>query len=385
MAVVETDLAAAKLDRDGWALAPTLVEAFDLAEQRKTLADALSAAEADAAPLAARRVETAAAYAVALNTLATTAAEQMAAADVVAEAAAKTGSDARLAHGRAQTALAGHEAAGRTARLAVERFDADVAAFTAEAVLESGEAAAAAAERHAATDAAAAARAGEVRATIEETKAAVARDRARRDGLAPAVERARIETETAAKVRDDLIARRDALSQDPRMAIYLPDDDADIIGMGRTIGDAISEAVRRADAGLIDLALDGADDTRALAGIDATGLLPAAPDLARAKAILDDAHISAVSGWTYLAGRGRAGRATPGRLPGRTRSGLGYARPEPGRPRARSRAARRRWSPADVARCRRHDRRPSRRCRVGRARSVRGPAQQRPVRHQPGG
>ncbi len=301
MAVVETDLAAAKLDRDGWALAPTLVEAFDLAEQRKTLADALSAAEADAAPLAARRVETAAAYAVALDTLATTAAEQMAAADVVAEAAAKTGSDARLAHGRAQTALAGHEAAGRTARLAVERFDADVAAFTAEGVLEPGEAAAAAAERHAATDAAAAARAGEVRATIEETKAAVARDRARRDGLAPAVERARIETETAAKVRDDLIARRDALSQDPRMVIYLPDDDADIIGMGRTIGDAISEAVRRADAGLIDLALDGADDTRALAGIDATGLLPAAPDLARAKAILDDAHISAVSGWTYLA------------------------------------------------------------------------------------
>ena len=301
LTVVENDVGKAKLDRDGWALTPLLVQAFDLAEQRKTLGDAVRAAEADAAPLAARRADTSATYAVALDTLSLSARDQMDAATLVAGTEQKAGEIARLAHGRAQQALAEHEAAGRAARAAVERFEANVTAARADGVLDPGETAAAATERFAAADAATTTRADEVHFAIEETKTAVARDRAARDLLAPAVERARIEAETAERVHDDLLARRDTLAADPRMALYLPADDADVLGMGRAIRDAIGDAVRRADTALVDLALDGADDTRALAGIEATGLLPPAPDLARARAVLDEANLSAVSGWTYLA------------------------------------------------------------------------------------
>lgn len=301
IAAIEADLGGAKLDRDGWALAPTLVEAFDLAEQRKTLAEALGAAETDAAPLDARRADTAATYAVALDVLGVSAQKQIDAAATATDVAREAGETARAEHGRALSALAEHEATGRTARIAIERFDADLAAARTASVLEQSETPAAAVERLVATEATDAARANELTSAIGETKLAVARDRSARDALAPAVERARIEAETAEKLRDDLRARRDALAGDPRMALYLPADDVDLLGMGRIVRDAIGEAVRRADGALVDLALAGADDERALTGIEATGLLPPTLDLIRARTLLDEAGISAVSGWTYLA------------------------------------------------------------------------------------
>jgi hypothetical protein len=301
IAAIGVELGTATLDREGWLIAPQVADQFDLAEQRKTLTDALAAAEQDAAPVAARRVETASNYAIALESLAASARRQVAAATTQAAEATAAGEVARTEHTKAVTTLAELEASRRTARAAVERFDGELAAARAADVLGLDEEPAAAVVRLTAADEADATREDELRAAIVESEAAVARDRATRDALSPVVERAKFDAESAARVRDDLVARRDALASEPRLAVYLPSEDADVIGMGRTIRDSIAAGVARAESSVMDLHLDGADDERARHAIEATGLLPPAPDLARARALLDEAHIRAVTGWTYLA------------------------------------------------------------------------------------
>jgi hypothetical protein len=298
---IEIELAVARLDRDAWAIAPLLVEQFDLAEQRKTLSQAFAAAEQDAAPLAARRIETASNYAIALEVLAVSARDQIGAAAVAATEATAAGEIARAEHTKAVGSLGDLQASGRSARSAVEGFETELASARAAGVLGADEDPEAAVVRLVGADETDATREDELRAAIAESEAAVARDRAARDLLSPAVERARFDAEAAAAVRDDLLGRRDALAAEPRLAIYIPSDDAELIGMGRTIRDAIAAGVARADASIMDLRLDGADDERARHAIDATGLLPPAPDLARARALLDEGNIRAVTGWTYLA------------------------------------------------------------------------------------
>lgn len=294
-------LDAAKRDRDAWSIAPAVVELTDLRQQRETLAEAVRAAEKDAAPLAARRDGAADAYGRGLDVLATAAREQMIAAGNAADAARAQAEAARAQHDAALRTHAAHEAAGRTARAAVERFDADLVAARTAGILGADETPRMAARRAAEVDAHDGVHEEELRTSIEATKAAVASDRSDRDRLVPFVERARIAADTAAELRQELVARRDALATDPRMALYLPAEDADLLGMGRIVRDSINDSIRRADGALIDLALDGADDERALAGIEQTSLLPPAPDLARACAVLEQAGISAVAGWTYLA------------------------------------------------------------------------------------
>jgi hypothetical protein len=298
---IDLELAVARLDRDAWAIAPQLAEQFELAEQRKTLSQALEAAEQDAAPLAARRVETASSYATALEVLAVSAREQITAAALAVTEATAAGEIARVEHAKALSALAEAEASGRIARSAVERFEAELASARGTGVLGADEEPEAAVARFFAADEADANREEELRVAIAEADAAVARDRAARDALSPVVERAKFDAEAAAAVRDDLLGRRDTLAAEPRLAIYLPSDEADLIGMGRTIRDAIASGVARADTLVMDLHLDGAADERARHAIDSTGLLPPAPDLDRARALLDEADIRTVTGWTYLA------------------------------------------------------------------------------------
>jgi hypothetical protein len=301
IAELDGQLAVATLDHDAWLIAPQLAEQFELGEQRKVLADRLAAAEQDAAPLAARRIETASSYAIALELL-TESARRQVDESAAAIAAAKTAVEtARGEHQGAIALIAELEATGKTLRANVARFETDLAAARAAGFVEATEEPAAASARLAATDEADAMREDELRSAIAEHETTVARDRAARDALSPQVERAKFDAESAARVRDELLARRDDLARDPRLAIYLPAEDADLIGMGRTISDAITAGITRADAAVMDLHLDGADDERARHAIESTGLLAPAPDLARALGVLLDAGVRAITGWTYLA------------------------------------------------------------------------------------
>lgn len=294
-------LAEAKRDRDAWSIAPAIVDLADLGQRRETLAEALRVAEKEAAPLAARRLRAAAAYGAALESLAAVARTDMDAAGNGAESAARRGEVARSQREAALRAHAAHEAAARSARAAIERFEKALAAVRAADVIGADETPTAAVTRIGEAETYDAQREVELRAAIEVTKTAVARGRSDRDRLAPIVERERMAADAAAEVLQDLLARRDALTAEPRMALYLPSDDADPIGMSHAVEESLSDAIRRADSELIELALDGADDARALAAIEETKLLPPAPDLVRAHTVLADAGISSVTGWTYLA------------------------------------------------------------------------------------
>jgi len=301
MAAIETRLAEAEEERKAWQATPAIVDLRDLSERRATLVEIVRAAETDAAPLAERRTAAAATYAAGLQAVIAGArttlsdAERATAEQGAAAAAAKT------AHAAAVGRRADLAATLSGARRAVDAVDARLSAARAAGTVDAGEAAVDAVRRLVDADELDARREDELRADVTAARAAVARDRAGRDLVVLAAERAKSELAVVVDLRADLIARRDSLAADPRLAVHLPSEDADLVGMGRSIRDSLSDALRRTEAAIIDVALDGVEDTRALAALEATGLLPPAPDLARAQDVLEGAGISAVSGWTYLA------------------------------------------------------------------------------------
>lgn len=301
MAEVELRLAAAELERKAWQTAPIVAELADLGERRATLSDVVHTAEADAAPLAARRAKTATAYGAGLRVLLDAARAALSAADLEAAAQAATAAAARTEHASAVRRSADLSAALGSAKRAVETIEKQLADARADGIVEPTETAAEAVRRLVDADEVDARREDELRADAAAARAAVARDRDARDVLVAAGERAKADLLTVSNLRADLLARRDALSAEPRLAAHLPSADADLIGMGRSIRDSLADAVRRAEAAVIEAALDGVEDERALAALEATGLLPPTADLARAAEVLASAGISAVTGWTYLA------------------------------------------------------------------------------------
>lgn len=298
---LEGELADARLERDAWQATRQVAELGQVVERRETLATMLEAAQTDAAPLATRRLAAAATYLRALDTLTESATAGAEAADQEAKNAHEAMESARERHAVDLREVADERSRGQAAKAAVERFERDLANARTAGSIGPDETAAAAVERLVAADADDEARGRLLTDELAAATSAVARDRTARDELVSVEARAQLEASTARGTRDDILARRDDLAGDPRLARYLPDDDVELLSVGRTVRDAISETVRRADSALVDLALDGADDARALESIEATGYLPPTPDLARAGAILAEAGISAVTGWAYFA------------------------------------------------------------------------------------
>jgi hypothetical protein len=294
-------MTAAEGERDAWAATPRLADLADARERLATLTVALAAAEEDAAPLAARRAETAGALTAALVVVIAEATAEAGIAEAAAAAETAAATDARAAHAAAVTEAAQAEAALAAARRAIARHEADIAAARRDGVLLGGEEPAEAATRLRASEERDDADEDAIATAEAADRLAVARDRVTRDRAVEERERATGEAATARRLHNDLARRRDEIAADARMAFHLPAEGADIVAAGSLVTDSIGAAIRRADADLTDLALDGADDVRALAAIAETDLLPPAPDLARALAALATAGISAVGGWTYLA------------------------------------------------------------------------------------
>lgn len=294
-------VAAASAEHDAWAATRDVAELAELSGRAEVLTAAVAAAEVDAAPLAAVRALAAARYATAIRAMAAGARAESEAARREAGTAAAGAEAAKAAREAALAARARGEEALAAARRAVARHEADLEAARETGTLRVGEGPAEAAARLAREDSDEEAAEASAAEAAESGRASLAADAAARDLALAGVHAAATEAEAVRGVLDTLRARRDALASEPRMGAFLPAGDADVIGMGRPIAAAIADSVRAADAELTDIALDGAEDARALASREAGGLLPPAPDLARALAALADAGIDAVSGWRYLA------------------------------------------------------------------------------------
>jgi hypothetical protein len=298
---IEGRLAAAELQRKAWQAAPAVADLSDLGERRTTLMETVRAAETDAAPLAARRTQTAVAYGQGMRFLMDGARDALAAAELTTKEQMAAAASARTEHAAALSRKADLSAALSSARRAVESFDGQVAEARTAGIVEPGEAAADALRRLAEADDLDARREDELRADAAAARASVARDREARDPVVAARERASSDLATVSSLRAELTARRDALAADPRLAAHLPSSDADLVGMGRQIRDSLTDALRRTETAVIEAVLDGVEDDRALVALEATGLLPPAADLSRAAHVLATAGISVVTGWTYLA------------------------------------------------------------------------------------
>ncbi|MFF5230305.1 hypothetical protein [Dactylosporangium sp. NPDC000521] len=92
------------------------------------------------------------------------------------------------------------------------------------------------------------------------------------------------------------------LGSHPRLTLLGQADVVDPIAANRTLQQALAEAIIAVDGEHLDLAVEDADDRRALQSLaQQPGLLPASLDLARAADVLREHRIPATTGWHYLA------------------------------------------------------------------------------------
>ncbi|MCF7549781.1 hypothetical protein [Pseudonocardia sp. WMMC193] len=266
-----------------------------------SLEEQLAAATAEAEPL---RVRLAAAAADLARALDAALAEHTARADEL---------DARLAAAR-ETETAARAAVRRSTaeegRLsgelaAAQRTLADVDESIAAAVraghLEADEDVAVAADRHRTADAEAAVELGR----LVEERAAL---RERREELRAATEalvaerRTLTETHTADTARAaELRERAAALAAEERLAALAGGGTVDPVAEAGDLDELLTAAIARTERRRVELAVEGAEDERALDALAATELLPPALDLDRARQAVEVAGIAVTTGWRYLA------------------------------------------------------------------------------------
>ncbi|MGI5130642.1 hypothetical protein ACQEVB_27815 [Pseudonocardia sp. CA-107938] len=272
------------------------------AEQRiRHLEVQLAAATEDAEPLRRRRDAAASDYAAALDAAIAQLDEQVGQAGAEAQAEREA---ERAARGRAEDAReerARLAAALEAARTALAALDRDLAAAVTAGYLGDGEPVEDALERHRGADAAATADLDD----LDAAQKALAGDRQelRERGTAVLTERAVVERERAdldARHRE-LSARIAELAADERLRALGDGELVDPVAEAGDLGDALAHAIARTQRRRVELAVDGAEDERALATLAAAQLLPGSLDLAHAHDVLEQAGIGAVTGWRHLA------------------------------------------------------------------------------------
>ena len=276
----------------------------------RSLEEQLAAATADAEPLRLRLETASATYAGALDVAlaehedqAAELAERLAGARSEEAAARGAVREATAAEGRLSGELAAVERS-------LEDLDAGVAAAVREGYLEAGEEVADAVARHRSADGEAAVELGrliEERATLrergEELRAAEDELVAERRSLA---ERHAADSARAAELRE----RVAALAAEDRLAALAGGDAVDPVAEAGDLDELLTAAIARTERRRVELAVEGAEDERALAALAATELLPPALDLARAQEAVEAAGVAATTGWRYL-----ADSVAPGRHP----------------------------------------------------------------------
>ncbi|GAA4553365.1 hypothetical protein [Pseudonocardia xishanensis] len=267
----------------------------------RSLEEQQAAAELDAEPLRRAAEDAAARYARSLDLALAEQAEQAAelrerrdAAGAAAEAGRQRASGARTVVGRLTA-----EVEGARSRLA--DLEAAVAAARAAGHVEAAEEVPAALDRHRSAGAAAAeelVRLAEERATARERREEL---RAAEDELA-AERRTAAETARAAGERAaDLRGRATELAAEDRLRTLSGGDEIDPVAEAGDLEELLTASIARTERRRVELAVEGAEDERALAALAATGLLPPTLDLARAREVVEEAGIPVATGWQYLA------------------------------------------------------------------------------------
>ncbi len=291
----------AELTRDAWQAVPRLA-ALDAAQQRiRTLQAQLDAATTDAEPLRIARDGATATFAAALDEVIATLTDQLATAEQRRSEQAAAAQQAKSRHAQLTDERGRNRARLESLTEALAALDRDVATATTTGHLAPGEDLGAAQQRHAAADTAAKA----VQATVVEDKAGL---RLRRGELTTHAgqlretrQRLQHERDTTGRRRTDLAERISELADDERLRLLAAADDVDVLGEGTDLMTQLAEQIIRADKRRVELGVEGAEDNRAVAALDATGLLPPVLDVVRALDELDAEQIAATSGWAYLA------------------------------------------------------------------------------------
>ena len=287
---------------DAWTVAPQVAARDAAAERERTLAADFAAATAEAEP---ERI----AYLTEAGRLGRLLADLADAAEALVD----------VAGGARTNALAGVEIAtsdleAATGRRAVldaratelarlhRALDEDLVHARADRLLDAGETAAAALERHRADDEAAALAEAAAKADVERLNGEITTATETRATARAELAEAKVALTTATAARDEITTRIAEVAAEARLADLLGTDTIDPLAMAPNLLGALREAVGRAGRELVDLGVAGAEDTRALAALDSDeGLLPPALDLSRALDTLATAKIPATTGWSYLA------------------------------------------------------------------------------------
>ncbi|GAA4695657.1 hypothetical protein GCM10023215_36890 [Pseudonocardia yuanmonensis] len=291
----------ARAELAAWRAVVDVLRLRDARARVRSLEEQLAAAEEDAEPLRRRLAEAAARYARSLDAALAEQTEQVAVLEErlsAARAAADAARERARAATRVQGTLSGELAALRT-RLA--ELDAGIDASRAQGHLDPEEEVAAAVERHRAADAEAAAELDRLlqdRAGLRERRDEL---RAAADSLATGRRTLAERHRVAAERRAGLRARAAELAADDRLRALAGGDEVDPITEAGDLEALLTAAIARADRHRVELAVEGAEDERALAALGTSGLLPPALDLARAQEAVEAAGIAVATGWRHLA------------------------------------------------------------------------------------
>jgi hypothetical protein len=300
-AELEQERDAAQQELDAWQAVPRL-HALAAAKHRvRELEAQLRAATADAEPLRRARDEAAAAFAAALDAAIAELAAQ------VEEAEQRRAEQSRRAGEAKQSQTAKAAERGRKeSRLEslseqLVALDAELAAAVADSLLFDDEEIAAALDRRRFDDSAA-------RQQLETTAESRRRLQVRREELGGRerdlrVTRTGLERDhqaTEERLRA-LRGRVEALAADERLQLLAGSDDIDVLAEADDLVALLTEQITRGDQRQVEIAVEGAEDERAAAALNTTGLLPPVLDLALALAECEKAQIAVTSGWSYLA------------------------------------------------------------------------------------
>jgi hypothetical protein len=292
---------AARLEADAWAAVSDLVAVIEGTAKLDAHRAALRAAAQEAAPALAAAEAAQARLAGSLDHHLSEVAGQL---DALTNAATATTRAKGVAETSRRTAITDQARLdaerGQHAR-SLERVDARQRRLIEQAVIEPGERLSAAVDRlHTA--------AARHRAMITRIKASTDQATAERKDVRaklPEARRAATETARAYEALAGEAARLDAAAAELAAASRLRDlvqaDDVDPIAEAHDLLAAIAAAVAAADAAALDMRAEGADDERAIAGLEADGVLPPRPAVILVVDALSTAGFAAQPGWRYIA------------------------------------------------------------------------------------
>jgi hypothetical protein len=292
---------AARLEADAWAAVSDLVAVIEATSKLDAHRAALRAAAQEAAPALAAVEAAQARLAGSLDHQLSEVAAQLDALTNAALAATRAKGVAETSRRASIADQARLDAERAEFARSLERVDARQRRLIEQAVIEPGERLSAAVDRLAAAAAHHCAMITRIKASTEQATA----ERKDVRAMLPAARRTATETAQAYDALAGEAARLDAaaaeLAATSRLRDLVQADDVEPIAEADDLLAAIAAAVAAADAAALDVRVEGADDKRAIAGLEADGVLPPRPAVVLVVDALSTAGVAAQPGWRYIA------------------------------------------------------------------------------------